>query len=62
MKRIMKAFRKKLLDEDVDKVKEEFETFYTSNNRSFARLADVYAKKFNKCQMRMKTDTCIFIK
>ena len=45
MKRIMKAFRKKLLDEDVDKVTKDFETFYTSNNRSFARLADVYAKK-----------------
>ena len=47
MKRIMKAFRKKLLDEDVDKVKEEFETFYRSNNKSFAKLADVYAKKIN---------------
>ena len=49
MKRIMNAFRKKLLDEDVDKVTEDFETFYTSNNRSFAKLADVYAKKINKC-------------
>ena len=47
MKRIMKAFRKKLLDEDVDKVKEQFETYYRSNNKSFAKLADVYAKKKN---------------
>ena len=48
MKRTMKSFRKKLLDEDGDEVKEEFETFYTSNNRSFAKLADVYAKKIMK--------------
>ena len=48
MMRIINAFRKKLLDEDVDTVKEEFETFYKSNNKSFAKLADVYAKQINK--------------
>ena len=48
MKRIITAFRKKLLDEDSDKIKEEYETFYTSNNRSLAKLTDVYAKKIMK--------------
>ena len=45
MKRIINAFRKKLLDEDGEKIKEQFEEFYTSNNKSLAKLADVYAKK-----------------
>ena len=45
MKRIINAFRKKLLDEDGEKINAQFEEIYTSNNKSLAKLADVYAKK-----------------
>ena len=44
MKRVITAFRKKLLVQDDENVKEQFEGFYTLNNKSLAKLADVYSK------------------
>ena len=44
MKRVITAFRKKMLVQDDEIVKEQFEDFYTLNNKSLAKLADVYSK------------------
>ena len=48
VKRIINAFRKKLLDEDGEKINAQFEEIYTSNNKSLAKLADVYANQITK--------------
>ena len=48
LKRIISSFKKQIIS-DISQfdVIEGYETFYTSHNKSIAKLADIYIKRFN---------------